>query len=114
VRTGKLVSTANEEDAEIERRDRMSTNVTKEEIYQVEYHYYQFNSGLADNGYRTDTKKCRSAEEAVALAGKINAAAAKQLDEEETQVLADDLIPYAGTFEWAKAYHVVVEKTLLG
>jgi len=91
----------------------MGVNVTKEEIYEVEYHYYRCNSGAADNGYYTKTKKCASAEEAVTLAARINEAAKDRIVGDEVDALKDDLIGYAGTFEWARPYHLVVERTLL-
>ena len=76
--------------------------------FEVEYHYYQYNSGAADNGYYTETSCCASAEEAIALAARINDAAKKHKEggADEDRELHNDLIPYSGFFVWARAYSV--------
>lgn len=77
------------------------------ETYEVEYRYYQYNSGQADNGEYVRTRSFRTAEEAQALAARINASAQKKMDEDEERELQDDLIPWDGYFLGATAFRAV-------
>lgn len=78
--------------------------------YEVKYHYYQYNSGLADNGFYTRYTECATELEAKTLAERINVDA-KTVDtsEEGDEELRNDLIPWSGFFKWARAYKVTKE-----
>ena len=68
--------------------------------YEVEYHYYQHNSGMADNGNYTARRSCSTLSEAYAMVRQINDAIKNyEADSErEWTEIEDKLIPYAGHF----------------
>ena len=88
-----------------------------EERFEVEYSYYQYNSGAADNGHYRRSIVRADATEALALAAEINRLAAvhkdgseDSLQEEERERAYDlrrELIPWDGYFTGARALHVV-------
>lgn len=75
--------------------------------FEVEYTYYQHNSGAADNGEYTRTVKKPTLGEATELARRINEDAThyknKNYDKRD-EALADELIPYSGFFIGSKVY----------
>ena len=91
-----------------------------EVTFEVEYEYYQNNSGAADNGYYTRRREVKTAEAALKLAARIEAAAQahestvkRELTEDEEEAereLHDDLIPYMGFFLKGKARALRVER----
>lgn len=91
--------------------------------FEVEYQYYQHNSGKSDNGTYLRRRQVHTAEAARALAARIEAAAQAhdaavkptltEEQEEAEQELHDDLIPYSGYFLKGTAKALRVERTLL-
>lgn len=82
---------------------------TESVTYEVEYRYYQFNSGAADNGEYVRRREFASAEDALALARRIEACVAGTLDEDSRRELEDDLIPWAGYFRYARVFKITRE-----
>ena len=74
--------------------------------YEVEYRYYQYNSGAADNGKYVRRREFINPEDALDLVKRINASIAKTLDESEERELERDLIPWSGYFLGAQAFKV--------
>jgi hypothetical protein len=89
--------------------------------FAVDYTYYQYNSGAADNGCYRRNWPVNDAVEAVALAGKINAAAKAHqayshgtdtetpADEYIREQLENEMIPYMGYFISARALKITSE-----
>ena len=78
-----------------------------QEFFEVEYTYYQYNSGAADNGTRTKIHRCSSDEEAHDLAARIEADAVAHREGRSDDVdeeLRNDLIPWDGYFISASAW----------
>lgn len=66
--------------------------------YEVEYYYYQHNSGLADNGNYVKRYQCNTLQGARNVADKIREAI-KTMDERGYSLdIEDQLIPYSGYF----------------
>lgn len=91
--------------------------------YVVEYTYYQYNSGAADNGNYVRQWPTKSADEAIALARKISVIAKHTKEESlrqewlvdadpqysERDKLQDEMIPYMGYFISARAMKITSE-----
>lgn len=82
----------------------------KKTIYIVQYRYYQYNSGQADNGSYWRKQEFEDLEKAKELYYKIKASIDKTLSEDENDQLVDDYIPYAGFFEMVKFFKSIVEE----
>ena len=100
--------------------------------YNVIYHYYQYNSGAADNGYATKSMPYQNFEDAKKLYSKINLSIKKRKLEEERHKnndyseientewtddqdydLINDFLQYAGYFISVKMMKVYREQILL-
>lgn len=69
--------------------------------YEVEYYYYQYNSGLADNGYCVARCKCKSLSVAKKIVTSIKNAIHNRdqnIEPIESTEIKNELIPYAGYF----------------
>lgn len=90
--------------------------------FAVNYTYYQYNSGAADNGCYRRNWPVKDAVEAIALAEKINAAAKAHAafshgtdietpaDEYAREQLECEMIPYMGYFISAQAMKITSEQ----
>jgi hypothetical protein len=86
--------------------------------YRVEYYYYQYNSGLGDNGNKTDSEIVKTLEEARQLTGKIISFTYKN----EDQPIEDDyykdfcraLMAYDGFFVRTPKIFKVTEELIDG
>lgn len=76
------------------------------EAFEVVYHYYQFNSGAADNGNKSVRVEFRTEEDAFDLVRRIEAAVSGKLDEEDLLDLKGDYIAWDGYFLSAKAFRL--------
>ena len=78
-----------------------------EHYFEVEYRYYQFNSGQADNGFYNKIIQFKDEQEAISLASRIEADALlnrKDIHDDVDQELRDEFIPWSGYFTGAKVY----------
>jgi len=82
-------------------------------FYEIEYTYYQYNSGAADNGRYTKRIRTATPEEAAETARKINLSAAGQLSDEADHELRSRLIPWDGYFINAVACEVLEKREQL-
>jgi hypothetical protein len=75
--------------------------------YEIEYRYYQYNSGAADNGEYTRALKKTDRQEAIDLARRICESVGhhqrKEFDKCD-EALSQELIPYMGYFLGATVY----------
>jgi len=100
--------------------------------FEVQYQFYQYNSGACDNGYYTRSTSFKTAEEAIELAARIEKQARHHRykdipssepdydpetytdeDREDLYGLERELMGYSGFFTWAKAYETEVKRTPL-
>lgn len=112
----------------------MNTEITS--YFEVQYTYYMYNTGAADNGYYTRSIRKNTADEAAELAAKIEKHATHHRyhhgshfdrpldkdydpdsytedDEDEYRLLIEDLIPNDGYFISATAFETLVKRTPL-
>lgn len=82
----------------------------KKTVYIVQYRYYQYNSGQADNGSYWRKIEFDNLEKAKELFLKFKASIDKSLSEEENDDLVNDYIPYSGFFEDVKFLKSIVEE----
>ncbi len=74
--------------------------------YQVEYSYYQHNTGRADNGNYTARREYPTIEGATNAAKRIQAVIEEKASPEETEATFAEFHPYTGYFSWVKLYEV--------
>lgn len=112
----------------------MSTETTS--YFEVQYKYYMYNTGAADNGYYTRSIRKVTADEAAELAAKIEKHAIHHRyhhgsqydrplekdydpssytedDADEARMLINDLLPDHGYFISAKAFETEIKRTPL-
>lgn len=75
--------------------------------FQVQFSYYQHNTGAADNGNYTRTLDFDTKAEALAVADRIQAVIEEKANEEETQETFARYHPYTGHFSWVRVYEVI-------
>lgn len=70
-------------------------------VYELTYTYYQYNSGSCDNGYYTKTKVFAEdqLEECAKIFKDMTLAIEKKLDSEKEDELENRFIPYMGYFD---------------
>lgn len=82
----------------------------KNTIYIVKYKYYQYNSGMGDNGTYWKKLEFEDIEQAKLLYRKIQASIDKKLDDQEDYDLINDYLPYNGYFKEVKMYKAIIEE----
>lgn len=86
----------------------------KKTVYELNYQYYKYNSGMADNGYFQNTIVYDNYDEAFKVYEEMSLSIAKKLDSDKDSELCDKYIPYSGFFEDVKLSKVVKEELLIG
>jgi hypothetical protein len=86
----------------------------KKTVYELNYRYYKYNSGMADNGYYSKTIAYESYDEAFKVYEDMSLSIAKKLDSDKDSDLCDRYIPYGGFFEDVKLTKVVRDEMLIG
>jgi len=85
----------------------------KKTVYFIQYEYYQYNSGQADNGYYKRKYEYESKKDALTSFKKFKDYLEKKLNDEDRRNLEDNYIPYAGYFTEVKLFKSVVEEILI-
>lgn len=85
----------------------------KKTIYFIQYEYYQYNSGQADNGHYKRKYEYENKKEALIVFKKFKDYLSNKLDHESKRDLEDNYIPYAGYFTDVKLFKSVVEEILI-
>lgn len=82
----------------------------KNTIYIVKYTYYQYNSGMGDNGTYSKKIEFEHVEDAKLLYKNIQDCIDKKLDEQSEHDLINDYLNYDGYFKEVKIYKAIVEE----
>ena len=85
----------------------------KKTFYELNYRYYKYNSGLADNGSYSKTIAYENYDEAFKVYGEMSLSIAKKFDSDKDSDLCDCYIPYSGFFEDVKLTKVVRDELLI-
>jgi hypothetical protein len=82
--------------------------------YEVEYYYYQYNSGMADNGDYTKRILCSNVDEARKIIDNINSAIATRFVKNDIDPIhiESELIPYSGYFTAPPVLFEITENRL--
>lgn len=79
-------------------------------LYIVQYQYYQYNSGMGDNGTYSNKIEFENFQEAKLLYTKIQNSIDKKLDEQSEYDLVNDYLNYDGYFKQVKMFKAIVEE----
>lgn len=74
--------------------------------YQIEYSYYQHNTGRGDNGQYSQTLNRETLAEAQAAATRIQAVIEDKASPEDAAETFREFHPYTGHFSWVKLHEV--------
>ena len=85
----------------------------KKTVYFIQYEYYQYNSGQADNGHYKKKYEFANRKEALNEVKKFKDYLNNKLDQDSKRNLEDNYIPYAGYFTDVKLFKSVVEEILI-